>query len=412
MIEQKKRSSISKDLIYNFASSGVATGVLQLIVYPVIAKIIGATQYGIMLTIFGIINTIATSILGALNNTHLIKEQTYQAKKIKGDFNILFVFSSAVSILVLSIIFLLYIKINFLLTSFLVVLVLLQNFKNYYSVSFRIKLDFKSNFIHKIIISVGYLTGLIFVVFSKYWVISFLIGELAGLIFLLKKTSLYRDGYNKTENIESTVRTFLILVLTSILGSAFIYFDRLFIYPVLGPDAVSTYSVASYVGKSLAIFMTPIASVLLSYYSKSDFMMTHKKFWNVNILGAIGSGAFVFASYFLSPLITRILYPDIYEQAKDLIFLANSAAAIGIYANLIQPAVLKFAPTIWQVIVTALYGVAYLILGFLLTIKFNLVGFSFSVMVSNILRLGLLAVIGAIYVKKHEKKENLLENEL
>ena len=80
-----------------------------------------------------------------------------------------------------------------------------------------------------------------------------------------------------------TLIKYIILIFTGLSTTLSTYLDRLIIYPLLGGDAVTVYTVASFFGKSLGIVMTPIAGVLLGYYAQRNFIMTKKKFWSINV---------------------------------------------------------------------------------------------------------------------------------
>ena len=65
---------ISGDFILNFIASAVVTAVMQLLMYPLINRVVGNIIYGNFLTIIGIVNTISAVVGTTLNNIRLIRE--------------------------------------------------------------------------------------------------------------------------------------------------------------------------------------------------------------------------------------------------------------------------------------------------------------------------------------------------
>ena len=76
------KKKIVGDFSYNLMSSLLATGVLQIVVYPVLARLFNASAYGILLTVMGIVNTVSVSIGNTLNNTRLIQNTNYEEQGI------------------------------------------------------------------------------------------------------------------------------------------------------------------------------------------------------------------------------------------------------------------------------------------------------------------------------------------
>ncbi|TJX13641.1 hypothetical protein E9840_08575 [Tissierella creatinini] len=390
---------ISIDFSYNIISSIISTATIQIILYPSLAKLLGDEKYGALLTFMGIINTISSSLLGSLNNVRLIRNEEYEKKGVKGDFNPLLIITLLISMVFCYIVFIYTYKTEVTLAIALVLVLGLHGFREYYFVGYRLKLNFRLNLIAKIFSSAGYIIGLLIAKTTAFWPFAFIAGELFSCIFIAFTTDVINEPIKFTPLCHSTVRKFVILICSGFVGNVFIYFDRLFIYPVLGAAAVSAYSVASYFGKSLAIILTPIASVLLSYYSRKDYNMTRKLFWITNVVTIGIAVLFIGFSYFAAPYVIKYLYPGIFESAKPYLFIGNTAATIGVVANMAQPAVLKYAPTFWQIIVLFVYGGVYLVSSIILVRMLGLYGFALSVAISNLTRTLILYLVGDKYVK-------------
>lgn len=58
------------------------------------ANAFNCQEYGLLLTMMGLINTIGVSLGNLLNNTKLIQNTEYNELNIKGDYNFLFMISN------------------------------------------------------------------------------------------------------------------------------------------------------------------------------------------------------------------------------------------------------------------------------------------------------------------------------
>ena len=382
-----------KDFIWNIAATAINTVALQLLIYPLLARWLNSSAYGEMLTVMGIANIIVVAFGGGLNNVRLIQQEKY-SKEITGDFNLFLLGSCVLGTII-------YIIVTFngfhmgegqLLVS--AGYVIFGIIRNYFAVAYRLKIDYIANFKMTIVIVIGYAIGLAAFVFTGLWPFCFCLAELMGVGYLLATTTVYRESWKKTKLFYNTAYVLVMLIINALIGNIVTYLDRLLLYPIMGGEQVSIFTVSSFMGKSVGILATPIAGVLLSYYAQSTFQMTVRKYWKINIvliiLGA-GGGAIAIA---VSPWITGLLYPTLIMKALPYIIVANGAALIGVLANVVSPSALKYAETHWMLIVQMVYIGAYLMFGMLFLKKYGLMGFCVANGITNILRLLGLMIIG------------------
>ena len=400
----KNKLKVLQDFSYSILASLISVGVTQLLLYPVLANIFGSKEYGQLLTIMGIVNTISSAVGNTLNNTRLIQQTKYDEMKLKGDFNFLLSIANIIGFIITILIGNILIGFDLLTNLLLSVLTVLISVKSYFAVGYRIKLDYKMNFFSNLITSIGYIIGIIIAIFTSVWPIAFILGESFCIIFLLFTSDLHKETITITALFSETTSKYLMLIITGLLGNLLVYLDRLIIYPVLGGEAVSIYTTAAVFGKSLGVLMTPIAGVMLSYFSQKSFVMTRKRFWNINILVFIFSFLFFLFTVCIAPWFTGILYPKFIEKATPYILYANIAAIIAVASNIIQPSVLKFSPTYWQVVKEIVYGIIYLGLGYLSLLNYGILGFCWAAIIANLVRLILLCIIGTIFIKEKDIK--------
>ncbi len=398
----KKKKDLSKDIVYNIGASLILIGTMQCIVYPFFAWKYTSVAYGEILTVMGIVQTIIATCGNALNNVRLMVDADYSEDGIKGDFNLLLVIMIAVSIVTSIGLILCFFKQGNM-NCFLLALYVAAGIANsYYCVYFRLILDFKKILIQKAFGAVGFLIGIcIFYVFP-YWPAPFIVSEFVQMLVILRLSGLYREPFLVTGRMGSTVSKLAILMVSTLSGNLINYLDRLVLYPLLGGEGVTSYSVASFFGKGLGIALTPIAGVLLGYYSQKGYRMTYRKFWGINgIAGGCGL-VFVWIAALLSPFFTKLLYPKVYDSASEYLLLANLAAVVSVACTLTQSAVLKFAPAWIQLVKEGIYGVLYLLLGFYMLRKYGLYGFCIAAVTANFAKLFTLYILGGFYIKKQD----------
>ena len=384
---------ISGDFIINILASVIYTFARQIVVFPLLAARLTDGAYGTLLTITGLA-TVCTSMLGnSLNNVRLIEDSRYQERGVLGDFNILCLFGSGVSVvfaIVLRQMFALPVVTAVLLAAYLVV----SNCYQYANAFFRLELNFKRTLLCNTLMSAAYCAAALVFASAELWPAVFLIGEGAGLLFVSKTTPFLREPLARTPLFAATAGTLLTYIASNLIGNLLTYADRMILYPMLGAESVSYYSVASFFGKSAGIVMTPIAGVLLGYFAQKNFKASKKLFAIVNGCSLACLTVFLVGCWLFAPWFTRLLYPSLYESAAPYIFLANLASALGIAGSMAQPMVLKACSVRWIFLTQLIYGASYLLLVWMWVPGYGLLGFCWAAIAANAVRTLALYAIG------------------
>ncbi len=396
-----KLFSISKDFGLNLFASIIATGVAQLILYPLLLRYMTSDGYGEMLTIMGIANTIAVSCGGSLNNARLLLQPKYEKDSLIGDFPV--VLLSMVSISTVFFIILLNIHYcqNYISIIWISIFTALCLLRSYWCVEYRIILNYKRVLLSNVCVAIGNLLGLIiFVIFKNegLWPFPFALGELAAFVYIYFTTNIVREPIRITSLFTSMISKEAILLLSFLSSNLLTYLDRLLLLPLLGGTAVSYYTVASVFGKSIGIVMMPLAGVLLSYYAQKGFNMSKSLFWKINIATLIIGFIFSLISIAVSPLFVEVMYASVFDKVKIYLIIANITAIINIIGNMTQPSVLKFAPTFWQLIIQAVYCFIYLFGGIYAVGEMGLWGFAVVALISSIVKVLMLYLVGHLFI--------------
>lgn len=394
----KHITHITSDFAINILASIIYTFARQIIVFPLLASRLPEDAYGTLLTVIGLVN-ICTALVGnTLNNIRLVQNSRYEQQGITGDFNILCAvggFGSLIFSMVLWQMFDYGIMTAVLLTAYILVSIFYQ----YASAFFRLKLNFKRILIGNVLASIAYIVAALLFATGTLWPAVFLIGEGAGLIYVIKVTKFLNEPWKRTPLFSETAQKTAIFMLSGLLANLLLYADRIIIYPVLGPESVSYYSTASFFGKSAGIVMTPIAGVLLGYFAQKNFQPSKKLFALVNGVSLVALMVFFAGCCIMAPWFTQLLYPSLYEKAEPYILLANLGAVVSIAGSMAQPMILKCCSTRWILIIQVIYGAVYLLSSLILLPVYQLYGFCWATILANGVRLLVLYAVGFLKFK-------------
>lgn len=387
---------ITGDFTISILASVIYTFARQIVVFPLLADRLTEADYGTLLTVVGLANVCTALVGSSMNNIRLVQESRYQAQGKQGDFNFLCVVGAALSTvfsLVLWAVFGYSWVTAFLLTAF----ILVSNLYQYATAFFRLELNFKRNLLCNVLVSIAYMAAAPLFATHLLWPAVFLIGESVGLVYTSIVTPFLKEPLARTPLLGETSKKLIAFILAGLVGNILMYADRMIIYPTLGAESVSYYSTASFFGKSAGIVMTPIAGVLLGYFSQKNFSASKKLFTLVNGLSLACLAVFLGGCWLLAPWFTELLYPSLYAQSAPYIMLANLGAVISIAGNMAQPMILKCCSTKWLLVIQLVYSAAYLISALLLMPAYGLMGFCWATIFSNTVRL--LALYGVGYLK-------------
>ncbi len=389
----KNIKKIICDIVLNLVAVAMPVALLQLFIYPQVAKYISGQEYGLMLTIYSVWIMIPNSVGNVFNNIKLLRFPEYQKHVIQGDFPVLI--SGWLSI-VLIIVFL---AIWFYYGSFTITHIITGTFIGflfflhaYLSVWFRIELNYLSVLINSICLSVGYLAGYIVFRMSGAWEWVFLLGYLFSCLFCVAKTPLLREPYQKTILYPAVKKDSVSLIIASVIGNLVNYADKLVLYPLMGGMAVSVYYTATILGKITGMLTGPINSVALSYIARWD--KNKAGFFSKVIYAGL---AICCLGYGLAILLARpvigLLFPQWLEPVMEIIPLTTVTVMLGVLASILQPFVLKYCKLQWQTIISAVSSIVYFASALALWHYFGLKGFCVGTILGILVKLALMITV-------------------
>lgn len=381
------------DSLFNIIATAIPIIILQLVTLPFVGIILGEEEYGVVVTIISLYTLLSFPFGNVLNNIRLLLDEEYKKENLSGDFNVLLSTSLIISSIMVIIGTVYYVENLSFANIFLIVLITCFNLlREYLIVSFRIHLNFKGILYNNLLLAIGYLFGTYLFYITGFWQSVFIFGYSVSLVYIIRCSTLIIEPIKFTKLFKTTTYKSIILFISSILGNLLTYADKLIIFPLLGPSAVSVYYASTLIGKIVSIVINPINGVILSYLAKLEGLAV-KSF--ISILFATGTVGIVgyFISVFISPFILHLIYPLWAKDSLQYIYVTTATAIVGLICSVVQPFVLKFTHMNWQLLISGSNVLIYIIFSILLYKHYGLMGFCVGILISNVYQLVLMICI-------------------
>lgn len=388
------------DTLLNIIATAVPILTLQLIILPIVGARLGGEEYGLVVTLISLFTLVSFPFGNVLNNVRLLHNKIYEQKKLTGDFNILLLQSVIISCIMVIMGTVLFEETFTVLSMILMITVSGINLlREYIIVSFRITLNYKGILVNNLLLALGYIVGALIFNYTDTWQMIFLIGYGISLIYIIRNSSLLKEPFVKTELFKTTTYSSLILLISSILKNLLIYADKLLLYPLLGPKAVSIYYTATIIGKILTMVINPINGVVLSYITRVEKFGLKLFIKILLIMSVVGIFGYLM-SILVGPYILKILYQNWAEESIKLLYVTSASAIIGVLSSVINPFILRFTNINFQIIINGLYVLMYIVCVLIFYKLYGLLGFSIGVLIASFLNLILMITIFIRYSRK------------
>ena len=342
-----------------------------------------------------------SSFGGNLFYARLIQNEDYKKRKLIGDYQILLSLFICVSVIVI-VIATMVMKCPLKISIGVIIATILLVMHSYYLVTYRIIIDYKSNFYAHIALCFGYISGAFLFKGSDLWPVIFCEAGLLGLMYIWFHGAIIQEPFVKTELFTQTLMKTIVFITGGFIGNIYTYLDRFIIYPLLGGENVSYYTVASFFAKTMGLLMGPLISVLLSYFTSRKIVLNSKRYL-ILYGGAVLSGCmYLMMSNSIGHMITSYIYPTLYDNAKPYIFLASVGTILGCVYGFSNVVVMALGKTYWQTVIPVARTILYLALGLTLSQKYGLTGLCIALIAVNFITDLISFVLGGYYVV-HQK---------
>ncbi|QPW15764.1 hypothetical protein I7830_05745 [Mammaliicoccus sciuri] len=388
------------DSIKTLLSTTFLMVVIQFVVFPYFSNKYTSEVFGEILTIYSIFS-ISTVVIGnTLNNLRMLDSNLYKNKEFSIDYLKLIVISIFLNILITTLIFIFNFQYNINEIIILNIVIVIMILKNYLQVYLRLELLFNKLLVMSIIQSLVLIFLVYILKINMSWWIFILIGEFAGLLYLLNQFVNKGYSFNSNHiNFKNLNVKFWQLSSVNFINNLIIYFDRFLILSVLGGSVVTISFVATFVGKILSGIVSPINGVILTYISTRT-MSNAKKLYKYAIFSSLI--IFILTLLLVLPISKYVLlqlYDVKYSDISSYLIIGNISVVTLSMGNILFPMNIKYTHIKYQTIVQTIYFILYFLLCIPLTLAWELMGFFIAVTCTNVIRYFLMIYIGFKYME-------------
>ena len=393
---------------------GVMNAVMSLVVNPFISHSYGAEFHGRILYYTSLAALMAAS-LGNGANYGRLKIYNDERSTENGEYNV-FLLISGVILAAVTFGFLILKNMDTAGSSYigLFALIYLTTLRYYGDVQYRMDLNYKQFALYYFSIALGYLVGMFLFRFTKSWVLIIIIGELFGLLYVgFTGTIFKKPRFRLTTSFGKHMRVLFVLSLSFLLSDFVGSADRLMLPLLLanGNELSAIYYYASLVGKMMSLLSAPLNGVLSGYLYNSEGEISRNQFRKVVFLMFGIFVAVTALSVGGSHLFVWLFYRDYYLQARPLFLIANAGQVVFFICNTMMVVVLRYTNEKVQMVISAIYVVLFLVAAIPLTLAFGVFGMAWGILIVNLVKFILYAVLGYLGVGRKQSKGEIHETE-
>ena len=358
----RSKKKMLADSAYSVSGLVFMNAVLQLAVYPIWERRLGAETLGDILYLISLMSVFAVSMGVSVGYARMRK--SVSAKTRNTPYMVILACASLVALDVAFLVSMLGgVELDLAETLLLGLLMCATMWRYYADVEYKLYLNYKRFFIYYSLIGVGYLVGLLLFYITELWLLALLTGELFGLLYVLLRGRIFIiDDEPFTPELDFAAKLSLTFFGAEVLSTFIFNADRIILRSLIGSETVADYYVASLFGKTAALLTVPLSGVVIGYLAKYKGVLSHK-LMNMITAGAgigifLGSAACTVASNIFIP----IIYPDRLDAVKAYFVSANLSQILYFASNVITVILLRFARSKYQLYVNAVYAVAFVLI--------------------------------------------------
>ncbi|ATD31836.1 hypothetical protein BHM04_11855 [Macrococcus sp. IME1552] len=387
-----KRNFVN-DTIKTMLGSLITALAIQFIIFPFLNQKVNIETFGLYISIYTILSMISVVVSNSLNNIRLINAN-YKPNIFYGEFITLFLIGTVTSFLFIILILVYYGQSIYMIILYFVFYILMS-LRVYLIVFFRIQLNFSKLLITNILQLLGLLIGLLIYKVLFSWILIFICGEIISLIYIIYSLKLTVKSIELKKFFNKKLKQdYLNLLLINAINNIITYFDRLILLPILGGKAVSISFLSTFFSKTLANFIYPLNSVLLSYLIKSKNSNQKQEYIYTIIISISISLLSILIAFPFSLLIIRYVYKESTEAYINYIIIANLGVIFSIVVNILNSINLKYIDMKIQSNIQLITFFLFLTIIPLSTYYFNLQGFFLAFLILNFSKIIILLYVG------------------
>lgn len=381
----KKDKLFFKDAFLNTIAFAIYIFSQQIILLPILAKILGEGDYANVILFISILNIFCNVLGGQLGITHQLQKASYEGNE-DGEGNDFLILMSVASLLIIILlpIILIYLKLDVFSIVILTITAVISNYRQYIRYYFRIHSSYKKTIIQNICYLIGICIGIIIIKYLKLMWIPLFLGEALALGYTVMVTPNKRNFFHKSIRFEATIKRYAGLGITDVLINAITLVDKILIYPLLGAYSLAVYNAGTATSKVSSLVMNPLNEVILVKLSKA------KDRGSSNLIKAVINISLIFSVLLfiiLIPLIyglSYFLYRQYLNDICNIIFLLSLGCAISTASSVMKSFIFRYAKPEQLTICYLLNLIFLMFFGCLGANMFGLFGFALSVVLGRL----------------------------
>lgn len=391
--------NITGDLLYSMMGLVVMNGVIQLLLYPFLNRQLGAERFGSVLSLLSIVAIMGATFGTAANYSRMVCHT--KGKEVKGDYNLFLLMVAGISAVV-SAVGLWWLgggKWYYFVGYYLLVVITVVRY--YADVEFRLNLNYKRFFIYYVLISAGYVAGILVYPLTDSWIAAMLLGELLAVLYVVFRGKLFsRPLFSKSVYFRDNLKSMVILSGTELIATLILNADRLMLQVFAGGVAVTVFYTATLIGKIISLISMPLNGVIMGHLAHYKGKFSAKTFMKICsasvVLGLVMNLACVGVSY----VFVKVMYADIFEMVKPYFWLANLGQIFYFISNTLTVILLRFSEEKYQLYINIVYLIAFIVLAVPMTAVWKLWGMAWALVIVNLLKIVAIMVVGKMKLKE------------
>lgn len=390
---KKLLGKLGTDFVLSVSAVVLFNGVIQFVLYPYLTEQMGAEKFGVVIYLLAII-----SVVGAFGLAANYSRMVVSAKReyTNGDYNRYFVVVAGITLVVSAVGLVALDSFSPLYFVGYAALMFLTILRYYGDVEYRLKCNFKGYFVYYLLISVGYVIGVLTYRFTGSWIVAMLTGEALAILFVGLRGSIFKPPFlKKSPNYKENTKSIWALVAANLVQTIILNADRILVMLFVGSYDVTVFYVATLIGKIVALVTVPLEGIVISYLNKYEDKISYKLFFafagGLLALVAVMIGASTIASHIMIP----IMYPaEVYEAASPYFIVANAGQVLFFASTVLMPFVLKISGENSQLVMNLIYIGVFAAVVIPCIAVWGLWGLAWSVAGVNLLRVVLVSIYG------------------
>lgn len=377
---RKKSLKIAGDFIYTVMASVVLNIALQIIIYPLITKLRGEAAAGNILTFIGFVYIIPQALGSALSSGRLVLRK--QCDTSNADFSHIILLFSLASLLSVGIFGYLHTP-SVVFALFYGLFAILYMLRAYAQVEFRLTLKFKTFFYYYCLVSIGYLIGFGLYLLTDVWLLIFICGEALALFYSFFRGTIFKKDAPLAPR-SAVNKAVGAITLSLLVRDCVLQFDKVVLWATIDPASVTKYNAVSIIAKTMQMLTQPINTLILSYLTVKDTVLSKKDLLKFSGIACAVSGFFYAMCIIGTPIFLKLFYADLYSKVIPYNLLVNLGIILGFLATLFMSVVLSQGRSNTFSAFECIFGALYVGVSYYCCMHFALWGLVYATLFINI----------------------------